>query len=288
MNKIPKLQSSLFHPLSSIIIVALAFLLLGSFAAFAQDTNIATGGSPVAPTDAPAQITSGLESTITQFAQTHPWVIALLSFLGALRLFIKPIMTGLHYWAAQTETEADDDFLNEVEHSWLYTAFLFSLDWLASIKVAPKPNNSSNALRALLFILLPSAFILGGCAALDPAGVYHGDQILHKSELVTTTSYEVIHTYVSWEKENRVALAKYPEIKQSADVMRRNARQWFTTANALHDAYAANPTPENGAALNTALAVLQTALNEAVKYMTQAAAGAPTASGAATTVSASP
>lgn len=131
----------------------------------------------------------------------------------------------------------------------------------------------------LLFILLPSAFILGGCAPLDPAGIYHGDQALHKAELTITTSYDVIHTYVTWEMENRAALAAYPEIKASADTMRLHAKEWFATAHALRDAYAASPTPGNRDALTTALAVLQTALNEAAKYMTQAAANTPPVGG---------
>jgi len=262
-------MKTLLHPRSAI----LAFILLlavAGFSAFGQDTNA------VAPADATGHVSTGLADTIADFAVTHPWMVGLLSLIGALRLCIKPLMTAARYYVHSTETDADDVFLDKIEHSFLYTAFLFALDWLTSIKLKTKsPDEPLNrALRAILFILLPSAFILGGvgCAPLDPAGVYRGDQLLHKSELVTTTSYEVIHTYVTWEKDNRPALAAYPEIKQSADVMRANARQWFATANALHDAYAANPTSDNGAALTTALAVLQTALNEAVKYMSQAAA----------------
>lgn len=127
--------------------------------------------------------------------------------------------------------------------------------------------------KLLLVLALIPVLVLGltACKPLDPAGVYHGDQVLHSSELTITTSYEVIHAYVTWEKDNRAALARWPEIKQSADAMRKNAKQWFATANALHDAYAANPTPENRDALNTAIAVLRAALNEAAGYMAQAA-----------------
>ena len=72
-------------------------------------------------------------------------------------------------------------------------------------------------------------------------------------------------------KENRATLAKWPEIKKGADLMRSHAKQWFSTANALHDAYAANPTPENRDALATGLNVLSTAMSQATQYMAQAA-----------------
>lgn len=168
-------------------------------------------------------------------------------------------------------------------------AFLTALVGLARIivKLTPTPDDDTKLEKFVeflkhiglhigcwpfYFLISALCFFSSGCAPLDPAGVYHGDQVLHKAELTITTSYDVIHTYVTWEKENRAALAAYPEIKTSAEVMRAGAKQWFATANALHDAYAASPTPENRDALATALAVLQTALDEAVKYMAQAAA----------------
>lgn len=119
--------------------------------------------------------------------------------------------------------------------------------------------------------LLLCVFALSSCATLDKSGVYAGDDVLYQTELTTTTSYELIHSYVTWEKANRATLAKWPEIKQSADAMRQGAPQWFATAYALRDAYAADPTDANRAALERSLNVLRTALNEAVKYMAQTA-----------------
>lgn len=125
---------------------------------------------------------------------------------------------------------------------------------------------------ALAFSLLPLAFLLG-CATLDKSGVYAGDDALYAADLSITTSYDLIHTYVAWEKSNRAALAKWPEIKSSADAMRAGAPQWFATAHALRAAYAVSPTPQNRDGLATALAVLRAALAEAAGYMAQAAAG---------------
>lgn len=263
------------HPYRSVrrwiigVLIALS-LFIGLLIVHAQDA------APLAGPDAPAQVANGITATIIQLAIAHPIIGSLLLVLGTLRLCLKPIMTVIRLVVASTPSKTDDQVLDEVEHSWAYTLFLFSLDWLASIKLPAKsPSPAVNkSLSALAVAGLAAALLFAGtaCAPLAPGGVYQGDQVLHKAELITTTSYDVIHTYVTWEQENRAALARFPEIKQSADVMRRNAKQWFSTANALHDAYVANPTPENRDALNTALAVLQSALSEAVKYMSTAAA----------------
>ena len=288
-------MKSILHPRFSILALALILIILAAWSlpAFAQAdvgpgpspagsavSNLTHDTSPVSPSTINSQPSTavGPADTIIHLAATYPAFATFLILLGTLRLCIKPIMTLARLIAASTPGKADDELLDQVEHSWAYTAFLFALDWLTSIKLPAKSENPAvnKALSSVAILGLLSVFLMfnSGCAPLAPGGVYAGDQILHKSELITTTSYDVIHTYVTWEKENRAALANYPEIKQSADVMRRNAKQWFATANALHDAYAANPTPENGAALTTALAVLQTALNEAVKYMAVAASGA--------------
>jgi hypothetical protein len=218
--------------------------------------------------------TGGLDGLVISFALAHPWFLGFLAVLGTVRMLIKPIMTGLRYYANSTATKSDDALLDEVEHSWAYTAFLFALDWFCSIKVPAKsPDPALNkALKALvLFGSLAAVLSMTACAPLAPGGVYNGDQVLQKSELTISTAYDVIHAFVSWEKENRATLAKWPEIKKGADLMRSHAKQWFSTANALHDAYAANPTPENRDALATGLNVLSTAMSQATQYMAQAA-----------------
>lgn len=137
-----------------------------------------------------------------------------------------------------------------------------------------KKLNPRSILQAIaLFCVLAASLCLltPGCASLDKAGVYAGDQVLYQAELTTKTSYDVIHTYVAWEESNRALLTKWPAIKESADHMRAGAKQWFATAHALHDAYAANPSDANKAALDRSINVLTTALNEAVKYMALAA-----------------
>jgi hypothetical protein len=254
-------------------LILLAALLCAGITCFGQEP---AGTNNVAPVNAPVVVGEGITGTIISLANQYPLIASLLIALGSLRLFIKPLMAGLRLWTSSTDTRRDDEILDKVERSWAYTGFLFLLDWLTSIKLTPKTSatNSRTGVNAVL-ICAVSLGILGCVGKLDPAGVYKGDQVLHKSELATTTAYSVIHTYVSWEKDNRAALAPWPEIKQSADKMRADSKQWFSTAYALHDAYEVDPTPESAAALNKALNVLRAALNEAAKYMAQAAAASP-------------
>jgi hypothetical protein len=125
--------------------------------------------------------------------------------------------------------------------------------------------------KLLLPALLAILCCFTACRQLDPAGVYQSDQPLYNAHLTIVTSYDVIHTFVTWEAQNRAALAKYPQITQAADAMRKNSKQWFTTAEALADAYKADPSQQNKDALTTALNVLQAALSQAAAHMSTAA-----------------
>ncbi len=121
-------------------------------------------------------------------------------------------------------------------------------------------------------VALPVAAIVSvGCRGLAPSGVYQGDAVLHNSELAIASSYDVIHAFLKFEQENRAALAAVPEIKRSADAIRLNAKQWFASAHALHDAYKLSPTTANKTALESSLAVLRAALAEATAHMTTVA-----------------
>ena len=142
------------------------------------------------------------------------------------------------------------------------------------MKTSQKPQSSKSSLSiwspiiiaklltAILRLLIPT-----GCGTLDPSGVYKGDAVLYRSELGINTSYELIHTFVEWELDNRAALARWPEIRKAADDMRKNTPRWKATADAMHDAYAAYPSDTNREALTKALNILKTAMTEATKYM---------------------
>jgi hypothetical protein len=126
-----------------------------------------------------------------------------------------------------------------------------------------------NKILILSLVLMLCPF-LNGCGTLDPAGSYSGDKTLYAADLTITTSYDLLHKFVSWEYTNRAALASNPEIKKSADTVRAKSEAWFADAEKVRDAYAALPSPENKTALVTALSVLQAASSVAVQFMPNA------------------
>jgi hypothetical protein len=117
------------------------------------------------------------------------------------------------------------------------------------------------------FIIPFIAMLLVGCGTLAPEGPYAGDKTLYAADEAISLSYEVIHSFVLWEFQNREALKSQPEIKQKADQLRQNAPGWFATSMALRDAYADNPTDGTRDALQRTLGVLRAATLEATKYL---------------------
>lgn len=116
-----------------------------------------------------------------------------------------------------------------------------------------------------------SAMLMAGCGTLDPTGPYHGDKVLYDADVMIATSYETIHTFVTWEYVNRQSLASKPAIKVAADKMRTDAPRWFATALALRDSYQDNPNDGTRDALQRAVDVLRTAMIESTKYLQSAA-----------------
>lgn len=53
---------------------------------------------------------------------------------------------------------------------------------------------------------------LAGCGTLNPDGPYQGDKTLYDADVAIATSYDLIHTFVTWEHQNRDTLKAKPEI----------------------------------------------------------------------------
>ena len=123
------------------------------------------------------------------------------------------------------------------------------------------------ALLALCSMAAPVG--LTGCGTLDKTGAYGGDKFLYDADLAIASSYEVLHSFVKFEHDNRASLAGTPEVAKYADVIRKGAPQWFGSAIALRDAYKGNPNAGTKSALQTALDVLREAVNQATRYMAQ-------------------
>jgi hypothetical protein len=126
-------------------------------------------------------------------------------------------------------------------------------------------------IQLLAVFLLPMLFIQSGCVTperLDD-GVYRGDAFLYNADTVITTAYDMFHTFVLWEYENRSTLSQRPEIKHTADKIRTHSKRWISSAITLRDAYAANPNEENRKDLESVLKVIRTAMLESLKYINE-------------------
>lgn len=95
--------------------------------------TLSSFGADVAPVaDAATAPPAWLADLVARF----PWLSAVLLAVGVLRVTLKPVFAILHQVTAQTETPADDAFVEKVEQSKPVKWLLFALDWLASVKLA--------------------------------------------------------------------------------------------------------------------------------------------------------
>jgi hypothetical protein len=125
-----------------------------------------------------------------------------------------------------------------------------------------------------LLLCLPGLVGNGCNKTLAPGGAYTqvggGGIVGYNTDLSITTSKDVIEVFLTWEKSNRAALVKTPEVRVYADKLRAEAPAWIKSAVALSDAYKANPTTENLNAFNASMSVIQAAVGQAQQYFAKA------------------
>lgn len=140
------------------------------------------------------------------------------------------------------------------------------------LKQSPLPVEEKaspiNPVTALALLAIP--IFLMGCGTLDPNGPYKGDRVLYTADKTIVESYDLMHSFVQWEYQNRPALSKWPEIKESANAIRREAKGWIESAEAMRDAYALHPDDQTRNDLLLSLDLLKTALAQAANYMKEA------------------
>jgi hypothetical protein len=144
---------------------------------------------------------------------------------------------------------------------------LIAVVWSHFEKRPPADNGTP---VALVIGILSLSMFSAGCNSLNPSGPYKGDTVLYGADKGITEGYEALRLFVKWEYDNRAALEPWPEIRAGADYVRENAQLWVSTAQALRDTYAANPSHENKDKLLAALAVLRSALAQTAVYMKEA------------------
>lgn len=123
----------------------------------------------------------------------------------------------------------------------------------------------TKAFKFIVAALFSVAIFLtqSGCNGVAPGH----DPILVRAEQTTQIALETFDSFLKWEYDNRQALSKTPEIKKLADGIRASGISWLKSAREMTEAYRLNRTPEAKADLETALAVLSSALNEAKVYL---------------------
>jgi hypothetical protein len=120
-------------------------------------------------------------------------------------------------------------------------------------------------LVALALCLMP--VLDTGCkGTLAPNGAYK-DKTLYNADVLLATSYYVVHSFVTYEQQNREALKAMPQIKIAADSIRQRAPSAFASAFAIRDKYEVSASSADATALQTALDVIRAMAVEATKQM---------------------
>ncbi len=133
-------------------------------------------------------------------------------------------------------------------------------------------------LRNLMMVVLLPAIALGAltggalsltsCATVQPGA----DPVVVNAERTTALAVDTFDTFLQFEYTNRAGVAAVaPAAHDYAEVIRRNGQAWLQNARALTRAYKLNRTPENKASLQTAIAVLQSAITISQQYLSKGA-----------------
>lgn len=118
------------------------------------------------------------------------------------------------------------------------------------------------------FLLLAILAIgLTGCGTLAPQGAYNGDKILYVADQTEVAAYTAVHAFVSFEYDNRAALAAHPEIKATADHVRMAAPKLFGDYDTARGLYLAEHSPDSQAGLAAAIAPLQALVTQSASFL---------------------
>jgi hypothetical protein len=199
-------------PLIFVLLLALLGLFLAPLAVMSQEAI------PLAP-DLAADLARPL---VVQVVENHPWVASLLILIGSLRLLFKPIMSLVRSRIAATPTTEDDAQLQRVMSSWWYQALAWTLDFVASIKIAPpiqQPASRSTApsmegvVRSLALLCVPvlAASVMAGCARFKTTQVDERKNPNGESTTISTT----VSASTLWTSRSQLANFKAAQTEKS-------------------------------------------------------------------------
>lgn len=128
---------------------------------------------------------------------------------------------------------------------------------------------SPGVVSSLLFMGLLGLACLGlaGCGTLAPQGAYNGDKILYVADQTEVAAYSAVHAFVSFEYDNRAALAAHSEIKATADHVRMIAPKLFVDYDTARGLYLAVHSADSQAGLAAAIAPLQTLVTQSASFL---------------------
>jgi hypothetical protein len=125
-------------------------------------------------------------------------------------------------------------------------------------------------MRHLTKLLAVAVVLLaGGCKhTLQEGGAYTSPAV-YDAELTIVTSWEILDTCMSWEEQNRAALAKHPEVYRVLDAIRAKAPAAHLRAIRLVDIYNDSLTDVDKSAAERAVVALRQLATEALSVMTE-------------------
>lgn len=176
-----------------ILFLPILLILVIAFGAFIGFVARAQEGVPVIPFD-PQTAAAIAEPWAAEVARDHPWIVTALLVIGALRAVFKPLMALLRMRAAATPDPSDDARLSRWETSPIARLLTWSLDFVASIKVAPPARSTTASVvagvdRGAASLLALGCVFLTACAVSGCAS-FTTTQIDRRNEQLGTTEIE--------------------------------------------------------------------------------------------------
>jgi hypothetical protein len=230
------------------------------------------------------------------------WVLALLTWMATLRFLGKPVMTAIERYVRNSPSKADDQVLDEVEHSRWFVVGCWLLDFLASVKFGPqfaavrgenlsdagqqvKPpsqgansgkggGNSNGIVTAagMAFIMVGVALMFTGCAALKPGA----DALVVRAEQTETLADSTFGLFLHLENDQRgFYRTNAPELHALAEWLRQpqvidgvsyaRADAMIVSLNGVKRAYKASRGTEAGAGNSNLLVTAIATISESAR-----------------------